>query len=88
MNGKRVILATVAVLAALSPGASFATPSASSCLEIDDARNLPITVEIDGYGGYWVLQPNQTYTIVSTPVGSAQRSRRHHSQCDLQFPRL
>jgi hypothetical protein len=56
----------VSVLA-LVPCVAFAAPTSQSCLEIDDARNTPITVEIDGYSGYWVLAPNQTYTIVSTP---------------------
>jgi hypothetical protein len=64
----------LAAVAALAPGSAFAAPTSQSCLEIDDARNVPITVEIDGYPGYWVLQPNQTYTIGSTPPGAPQSS--------------
>jgi hypothetical protein len=67
-------LFTLAVMTALMPSAAFSAPTSQSCLEIDDARNVPITVEIDGHPGYWVLQPNQTYTIVSTPAGAPENS--------------
>jgi hypothetical protein len=65
---------TVAAFAASawSSTAQGQTMSADSCLLIDNARleNRTITVEIDGYSGYWIVAPNQTYAITAAPVGA------------------
>src|SRR3569832_1267588 len=57
-----------AVLVAALSGVASADASAESCLVISNARSdgRPITVEVDGYSGYWVLQAQQTFTITSS----------------------
>ncbi|MBI1212161.1 MAG: hypothetical protein GC190_11910 [Alphaproteobacteria bacterium] len=54
--------------AAALPGVAFAEASSSTCLVVDNARahGPAVTVEIDGYSGFWVMQPNQTYTLFSS----------------------
>lgn len=75
MRVRRSILVATASIAALSSAAAIAAPTSNSCLWIDDARNVPITIEVDGYSGYWVLQPNTSKFIDATAAGTPTEDR-------------
>jgi hypothetical protein len=79
MDTRSFAIAALAVVMPFYAQASERTPTSSFCLAVDNAvypNPRFISVEVDGYSGYWVLEPNQTKVLVASQADDPQTALR------------
>jgi hypothetical protein len=82
MDTRSLAIAALAAVVPFYAQASERTPTSSFCLAVDNAvypNPRFISVEIDGYSGYWVLEPNQTKVLTASQVPDPQQDVRGES---------
>lgn len=73
--------AILAAIIAVSPAPAVGQQAAPNyCLVVNNARypatpDKVISVEVDGYSGYWVLEPNETKTITGANADASESAQ-------------
>ena len=77
MNTRSLAVAALAVAMPSHGWAYGGAPTSSFCLAVNDARaSQVISIEVDGYTGYWTMGPNETKVLIASQTDDPQQALR------------